>query len=778
MGFKWINKDIPKIGVRDLARGCKPFSDDIRLRDALVLKVLRSTRAHARLLSLEVAEALKIPRVVGILTGKDIPGRNLYGLINKDQPLLAEDKVRFVGEPLALVAAEDEKAAQDAIDAIRVTYEDLPPVFDPEKALEDDAPLVHHKGNLLLRRTLRKGDVGEGFAQSHVVVKKTYSTPLLEHSYLEPDAGAGYLDQDGTLVIYASTQNPHYDQKEVSEILGVNEERVRIIQAATGGGFGSKLDLTVQGFIGLALHHFRRPVRLVFSREESFLATTKRHPLKIQMENGAARDGRLLALRARVVCDTGAYASYGIAVATRVAVHATGPYQVDNVEVESLAVYTNNPVAGAMRGFGTPQMAFASESQMDILAHELGMDPLEIRKLNALSPGDSTATGQKLTESIGILATLNAIEPHYRKAKTQWKTNGICNYSKKGIGLGAMMYGIGNTGVQNPSSARVEMDTRGKVTLFTGVADIGQGSSTVLAQIAAEVLGIDPDEIQMVVADTRLTTSAGATSASRQTYISGNAVKEAAKKLLDVLLAEAVDALKTPRAALALKDGYVMDSADTSKRVSLGALAKSAHGKGRPLSWQGYFDPETTPLDRETGQGAPYATYAFGCQLALVDVDVLTGKVHVSEVIAAHDVGQAIHPQNIEGQIHGGVAMGLGFALMEKYIPGATDTMGEYRIPTCLDLPKITSIIVEDPEPTGPFSAKGVGEPALIPTAPAIINAIADAIGERIYDLPANPEKVREASGGGLMPALPRPAAQMTLFGWGHASNDRRCRLS
>jgi len=751
LGFKWIDKNIPKIGVRDLARGCKPFSDDIRLpHDALVLKILRSRRSHARLLGLEVAQALQIPGVIGVLTGKDVPGRNLHGLINKDQPLLAEDKVRFAGEPIALVAAEDEKNAREAVGTIGVTYEDLPFVSDPEKALEDGAPLVHKKGNLLLRRTLRKGNVAEGFAKSHLVVKRSYSTPLLEHSYLEPDAGAGYLDQDGTLVIHASTQNPHYDQEEVAKILGLPGEKIRIIQAATGGGFGSKLDLTVQGFIGLALYHFRRPVRLVFSREEAFLATAKRHPLKIQMETGATSDGRLTALRARVVCDTGAYASYGIAVATRVAVHASGPYEIENVEVESLAVYTNNPVAGAMRGFGTPQMAFASESQMDILARNLGMDPLEIRKINALRPGGITATGQKLSESVGILETLNAIEPHYRKAKTQWKINGNSEYGKKGIGLGAMMYGIGNTGVQNPSSARVEMDTGGRVTLFTGAADIGQGASTALAQIAAEVLCLDPHEIQMVVADTKWTASAGATSASRQTYISGNAVKEAAQKLLDVLLTEASDVLKTPRTDLVLKEGYVIGPGETHRQLSLSELAEMANRKGRPLSGEGYFDPETTRLDLETGQGDPYATYAFGCQLALVDVDELTGEVCVSEIVAAHDVGKAIHPQNVEGQIQGGVAMGLGFALMEKYIPGATLSMGEYHIPTCPDMPKITTIILEDPEPTGPFGAKGVGEPALIPTAPAVLNAIVDAVGERIYDLPANPEKVRKIIAEGV----------------------------
>jgi CO/xanthine dehydrogenase Mo-binding subunit len=739
---QYVNKVIPRIGAEDLARGRKASSEDIPLKDALVLRVLRSTKAHAEILEIDRNKALQTPGVVGVLTAADIPGKKMHGLINKDQPVLAQDKVRFVGEAIALVAAEDEEAAQMAMSAIKVSFRDLPPIFDPKKSLEEDAPLIHHKGNVLLRKTIQKGNVDQGFAQSHVVVKRAYSTPHLEHNYLEPDAGAGYVDEDGTFVIYASTQNPHYDLKAVSEILGLEEERVRMIQAATGGGFGSKLELTVQGFIGLALYHFQRPVRLVFDREEAYLASSKRHPLKIEMESGVGKDGKLLALRAQIICDTGAYASYGVAVATRAAVHATGPYEFENVEVKSLAVYTNNPIAGAMRGFGVPQVAFAHESQMDVLAQELAMDPLEFRKINALRPGSRTATGQKLKKSVGILKALKAIEPHYNLAKTQWKENGSPKHQLRGVGIGAMCYGIGNTGIQNPSSARVEMDSEGRVTLYMGAAEVGQGSTTVLTQIAAEVLGIEPNEMRLVVADTKLTTSAGATSASRQTYISGNAVKEAAQKLADVLLTEAADVLKTPKVVLSLKDGFVADSKDPNKSVSIPKLAQRAHLKGRPLNWQGYFDPETTALHVDTGQGLPYATYAFACHLALVKVDIGTGEVHVPKIVAAHDVGKAIHPQNVEGQIHGGVAMGLGFALMEEYIPGQTSSMADYHMPTSMDMPEIISMIIENPEPTGPFGAKGVGEPALIPAAPAVLNAIADALGERINKLPANPECV------------------------------------
>jgi len=740
---KQTNKTIPKIGAADLARGSRLFSEDIPLHSPLSLHLFRSAKAHARILRLDVERARTMTGVLGIFTAKDIPGKNRFGLINKDQPLLAHEKVRFVGEAIALVAAVDKEAAYKALESIEIAYEDLPAVFDAEESLRAQAPLLHPKGNLLFKRTLRKGHAAEALSRCEVVIRKTYHTPCLEHSYLEPDAGAGFVDQDGTLVIYASTQNPHYDLKEVSEILSLEEERIRIIQAATGGGFGSKLDLTVQGYIGLALYHLRRPVRLVFSREEAFLATPKRHALKMEMETGATKDGRIHALRARILCDTGAYASYGVAVATRAAVHATGPYEIENIELESLCVYTNNPIAGAMRGFGVPQIAFAHESQVDLLAQELKLDPLEIRRINALRPNSKTGTGQALTASVGMIKTLQAIEPHYRKAKSQWKTETIPEPLRRGIGIGSMWYGIGNTGVQNPSSARVEMDAKGRITLFSGAADIGQGSSTVLTQIAAEVLGVEPSEISIVIADTKWTTNAGATSASRQTYISGNAVKDAASRLADVMLTEAVDVLKTPKSLLLLEDGFVVDSRHSDRRVPLSRLAKRAHDRGRPLTWQGYFDPVTSPLDAETSQGIPYTTYAFATHLALVTVDTSTGEVRVNKIVAAHDVGKAIHPQNVEGQIQGGVGMGLGFALMEEFIPGKTTSMGAYHIPTTLDMPEIIPLIVEDREPTGPFGAKGVGEPALIPTAPAILNALADALGERIYRLPAHPERVR-----------------------------------
>jgi CO/xanthine dehydrogenase Mo-binding subunit len=744
--YKIIGQNIPKIGLEKRLRGEPIFSADLELDSPLILRVLRSTQPHAYIKRIDSEKALKIRGVVGVFTCKDIPGENLTGIINKDQPLLAAGKVRSVGEPVALVAAETQAAADQALKAIEVIYEDLPAVFSPDEALAAGAPKIHEKGNLLFTRKIKKGNLEKAFEKCAAIIEKTYRTAPIEHSYLEPDAGAGYVDYDDTLVIFASTQNPHYDHKEVVGLLGLEDEQVRIVQAATGGGFGSKLDMNVQGFVGLALYHLKRPVRIVYTREEAYLATAKRHRLEMTLKTGADSQGKLLAMSATIICDTGAYASYGIAVASRSAVHATGPYEVETVTVESRCVYTNNPFAGAMRGFGTPQIALAHESQMDLLAQELGLDSFEIRRINALKPGSKTGTGQKLSASIGIGECLDAIEPHYEQAKSRWQTASIDPYKKRGVGIGCMWYGIGNTGVQNPSTARITMDRNGNVTLFTGCADIGQGSTTVLAQIAAEVLGLTPDAIRLVVADTKCTTNAGATSASRQTYISGNAVKDAAEKLTDVLMTAAVNKLKAPKSSLFLESGYVRDSADLNNKVGFSWLAQHIHQKGLPLTWSGFFDPETVPLDAKTGEGVPYATYAFACQLALVSVDTLTGEVKVEKIVAAHDVGKAIHPENVKGQICGGVAMGIGFALMEEFVPGQTLSFKDYLIPTCADMPEIVPIIVESPEPSGPFGAKGVGEPALIPTAPAIINALADALGKRIYELPANLERVLETS--------------------------------
>lgn len=744
--YKSIGKSIQSKGIHGKVNGSALFCADIELQGALRLKALRSSRLHAKIESIDISKAMEIEGVIRIFTARDIPGKNLMGIINMDQSLLAHDKVRSMADPVALVAARTDDIALKALKAIDVKYSDLKPVLNIEDAMAKDAPKIHEKGNLLFTRRIKRGDADAAFKNCHIIIEKEYKTHAIEHNFLEPDAGAGYVDEDGTMVIHASTQNPHYDHKEVVNLLGVENEQVRIIQAHTGGGFGSKLDLNVQGFIGLALYHLKRPVCYVFSREESYLATAKRHPFIINMKIGTDKNGKLLAMKMRAYCNTGAYGSYGIAVATRTAVHGTGPYEIENVDIKCSCIYTNQTFCGAMRGFGAPQMAFAHESHMDLLAGKLKIDPMQIRVINGFKKGSVTGTGQKLTDSVGFQECLEKIKPYYEKALNKWVTKKISPFIKRGVGLGGMWYGIGNTGVQNPSSARIEMDQKGRITLYTGCADIGQGSTTVLAQIASETLNIAPDQIHMVVGDTKFTTSAGATSASRQTYISGNAVKEAAGKLAAVLLSAGSDKLKVSKAMLEFGDHNIYISGNPDKSVDFAWLARKIREKGGSLSWQGYFDPETIPFDPETGQGEPYATYAFACQLAFVEVDVLTGEVNVKKIAAAHDVGRAVHPENVKGQICGGIAMGVGLALMEEFEFGKTLSMKDYHIPTCSDMPEVIPIIVESNEPTGPFGAKGVGEPALIPTAPAIVNAVTNALGRRIYTLPANLEEVLKAS--------------------------------
>jgi nicotinate dehydrogenase large molybdopterin subunit len=743
---QFVGKNITRIGAVEKLKGDPIFCADLDIKKSLVLKVLRSGHAHARITNIDISRTQQIKGVVRVFTAKDIPGRNLIGIINKDQPLLADEKVRSIADPVALVAAETEEAAQQALSAIKVSYHELPSVFDMEEALQSGAPKIHDNGNVLLNRKVVKGNVEDAFANCDCVIEREYRTSPIEHTFLEPDAGAGYVDEDNTLVIYASTQNPHYDHSELIALLNLKADQVRIIQAATGGGFGSKLDLNVQGFIGLALYHLRRPVRCIYSREESFLATPKRHPFIIRMKTGSDKNGKLKAIRVRSICNTGAYASYGIAVGTRAPVHATGPYEFEHVDAETTCVYTNEVYYGAMRGFGVPQMAFAHESQIDCHAKELNIDPLEIRRLNALKPGSRTGTQQTLTDSVGYCDCLDAIEPYYQTAKDEWLKEVGNPLVKRGVGIGGMWYGIGNTGVKNPSTARIEMSNTGVVTLFTGCAEIGQGSTTALAQIVAEVLCIDPMSIRMVVGDTKLTTNAGATSASRQTYISGNAVKIAAENLVKVLRKEASEQLGIPINSLKVRDEAIMVNENRNNKVTFSDLAETLIQKQGTLEAFGEFDPETTSLNQETGEGSPYATYAFAAHLVLLEIDIMTGEVAIKKVVAAHDVGKAIHPENVIGQIYGGVAMGIGFALMEEFSPGKTSSMIDYHIPTCADIPEIIPIIVELPEPSGPFGAKGVGEPALIPTAPAVINAITQALQERIYVLPANLERVLEAS--------------------------------
>ncbi|MCF8031507.1 MAG: xanthine dehydrogenase family protein molybdopterin-binding subunit [Desulfarculaceae bacterium] len=738
-----VGHSMPHSGVYARVRGETRFGWDQQGYGDLHLACVRAELAPAHIKSIDPAPALALPGVVRVFTAADVPGEHNLGIIavSRDQEFLARDTVRQRGQAVALVAAETRAQALAGARAVRVELDKLPGVFTPAEALASGAPLVHPDhadGNLLRENKIKRGEVDAALAASAVTVEAVYSTSPLEHAALEPEGGRAWW-QGGKLVVQACTQNPHYDQADLARFLNVPQEKIRVIQAETGGGFGGKLDLSVQPFLALAAWHLVRSVCMRFTREESFLATAKRHPLRMHYISGADEQGRLTALKARILGDTGAFASYGLAVCMRAAVHATGPYHVPNLDVACRMAYTNNGFYGAMRGFGCPQVALAHEGQMDALAAKLGLDPLEMRKINALQAGMRTCTGQKLTAGVGLMQCLERIEPIYRA----WREEAPAQDGLSGVGLGAMFYGIGNTGVSNPSTAQMEWGPDNTVTLFTGAADIGQGSDTVLKQIAAGRLGIEAEQIKLCRGDTARTTNAGATSASRQTYISGNAALAAADNLVMNLVEGAREMLGERHLEIELREGMLR--ASDGRAVEPGEVARHMADQGGAARGEGAFDPNFSPLDPETGQGRPYAAYAYAAQCAKVAVDPASGMTRVKEVAAAHDVGRAINPRAVLGQICGGVVMGVGMALMEEHRPGREGNLQQYHIPTAADAPAITPLIVEDPEPTGPFGAKGVGEPALIPTAPAVAAAVSQAVGKPLRHLPLSLERVMEA---------------------------------
>src|SRR5215475_30589 len=525
------------------------------------------------------------------------------------------------------------------------------------------------------------------------------------------------------------------DRDEVANLMRLKPEAVRIVPTACGGGFGGKLDLSVQPLIAIAAWKLGRPVALVYTRPESMAASTKRHPARVTAKFGCDAAGKLLACDVTATFDTGAYASWGPTVANRVPVHAMGPYAVPNVRTWGEAFFTNGPPAGAFRGFGVPQAAIAHEAMMDALADKLAIDRLEFRHINALRAGDTTATGQVLAHSAGLAQCLEALRPHWQKAQADVSAfNAKGGPIKRGVGIGCMWYGIGNTSMSNPSRMRIGLSPAGTVTLYSGALDIGQGSNTIMVQIAADALGLPASQFNLVSGDTDLTADAGKTSASRQTFVSGKAAELAGRDLRQQILRLAnagPDATLTlDGAKLKVRDGGVVRTLDLA---TVGGLMG-----------EGSFDPPTSPLD-QNGQGVPYASYAFAAQIAIVEVDTELGTVKVLRMVAAHDVGKAINPTLVEGQIEGGIAQGLGLALMEEYLPGRTENLHDYLIPTIGDVPEIECLLIEDREPLGPSGAKGVGEPGLVPTAPAILGAVHHATGVRATKVPLLPHRLREA---------------------------------
>jgi len=725
--------------------GTEAYGADAIPADALWMKAIRSPHHRASFRFGDIAGFISAhPGLQRVLTAQDIPGRNIFGVIPPfaDQPVFAEGEARFRGEAVAAVVGE--RAAIEALDlsTFPVTWEERAPVLTIAAALDPAAPQLHEKrpGNILVRGHVETGDVPMALALGAVLVEGTFETAFVEHAYIEPEAGWARRVGD-RIEITASTQAPYMDRDDTAAIMGLPPEAIRIIPSACGGGFGSKLDLSVQPYVALAAWVTGRPAAMVYTRPESLQSTTKRHPAIMRSRMAATKDGKLLAMDFEGDFNTGAYSSWGPTVANRVPVHASGPYVVPNYRANTRAVLTHCVPSGAFRGFGVPQTVVAQEQMLDMLAHKLGLDALDFRIHNALTDTTPTVTGQVMGDGVGIRDCFEALKPQWQQLRRAAAAfNATSERFKRGVGVAGMFYGCGNTSLPNPSTIRFGLKPDGRLSLHQGAVDIGQGANTVITQIAADALGLPLSLIDLVSADTDLTPDCGKTSASRQTFVTGTAAERAGRALRQKLLrlANAGEG-----ATLSLDNGRLVVREDTVVRtIDLASLPRD--GFGYVQCAEETFDPPTAPLDAN-GQGIPYAVYGYGAHLAEVEVDTRLGCVQVLRIVAAHDVGRAINPILVEGQIEGGVAQGIGMALMEEFTPGRGENLHDYLIPTIGDVPPIESILIERASSAGPFGAKGIGEQALIPTAPAILNAIHHATGARITQIPATPDRVLQA---------------------------------
>lgn len=744
--LKAVGRPVPPQEVVDKVTGRARFTDDYTFPGMLIGRTLRAAYPHARILSIDTSQAEALPGVHAVLTHKDIPGENIHGLVYDDWPALAADKVRYMGDPVAVVAAEDAETAAKALELIEVAYEPLGVVADPEYARSPEAPKVHEEwkdGNLLKHIKVRHGDIEQGFAEADVIIENEYRTPTIEHAFMEPECAigvpAGYDDEHKKLTVYVGSQIPYDDRRQAARVLGMPEEDIRIRGTLIGGGFGGKEDIAGQIHVALLARVTGRPVKMLYTRQESLLFHPKRHATIIRIKTGAKHDGTLTAVTAELYGDGGAYASLSDKVMTRATTHATGPYVVPNAKIDCYVMYTNNPPSGAFRGFGVTQSAFAVEQNMDLVAEALGMDPMEFRLKNAQKVGEVTATGQLLRESVGLLKTIEHVDTDMRAGENGsfrwgWRDGskaygwGIaCAYKNTGLGGGA----------PDRSAAEVELYPDSTAEVRTSSADMGQGLSVVLAQIAAEELGIPVNKVRVLLSDTDLTPDGGPTTASRQTYVSGNAARYAAATMRDAVRSVVAERMGVPPEELVFDEGAVRYNGSS---VPLGDVVGWMNEQGLDAKVRYHYDaPTTQPLG--TG-GDMHFAFSYATQAALVEVDLETGAVHVLKVIAANDVGRAINPRTLEGQVEGGIAMGLGNCLTEEYIiedgvPWST-LLARYKMPSIKHVPSIVSHMVEEQTADGPFGAKGVGEITSINTTPAIANAIYNATGVRIFRIPVD----------------------------------------
>jgi CO/xanthine dehydrogenase Mo-binding subunit len=743
--MKVVGKSARRLDGVDKATGQTKYGQDLFRKTFLVAKALRAAYPHAEVLDIDTRAAKKMPGVFAVLTHKDIAGTNMHGLIRRDQEVLCGKKVRYLGDAVALVVAKDEETAIAALKTIRVNYRPLPAVFTMEDALKPDAPKIHTEGNVLGEKHLRRGDAPKAMSEADVVVEDMIQTQTADHAFLDLEAGQARYDGK-MLTIEVSGQWLHEERRLIALALGLPLERLRLIQPATGGAFGGREDISIQIYLGLcALKLKGKTICMRYLRGESMIVRHKRHPIRVHYKLGAKKDGTLVAAQITFYVDKGAYASTGIAVMRKASSHATGPYKVPNVWVDVVGVFTNNNPCGAMRGFGAAQTAIAYEGLMDRLAVKLGMDKAELRMKNLIKSGDAVTTGQIVPHATAVECFDAALK------KIDWKNRSYetpAPYLKRGYGLSIVCFGLGyGDGFPDASRARCRLASDGVIELYSSGCDVGQGLLNMIAQITAEEIGVPLEKVRTILGDTELTPESGSSSATRQTYFTGSAVQLAASELKKQLQDIAAAHLEELVYEIKIENGEAFNVFHPEKRLTLKELAREGKKRGFSLEATSLFKPPTMPEDTKTGQSMrAFVTYLFGSHVCQLLVDTETGEVKIERYIACHDVGKAINPDQVIGQIQGGVTMGIGMALMEEVIlkngkilnPGFTD----YILPTIRDVPEIECIVLENPDPGGPFGARGIGEPPLIGTGPAVLSAIYDAIGKPIRELPATPERV------------------------------------
>ncbi len=730
------------------------YVDDLTFPGMLEAALVLPGCAHARLLKVDASDALAMAGVHAVVTADDVPGENQVGVVDRDQPLLPSERIRYSGDAVAVVVAETRAIAREAAAAVRAETEEIPAVFDAVRAMEPGAPKVHDDGNVFLEYRVRKGNIDEGFEAADIIVERTFRTHHQEHSYLEPLGAIAVPEEHGGVTIYGTMQCPYYVQKAVATVLGLPLAHVRVIQTVTGGGFGGKEDSPSEicACAAVAAWKLRRPVKLIYTREDDFYRSSKRHPMTVTYKLGATRDGTFTAAQIRVVADAGAYSTLTPVVVFRAAAHATGPYEIPNVHTDAYGVYTNRQTTGAFRGFGQPQTIFANESIVDEVAEALGLDPIDVRLKNGLAVGKRTATNQLLTESVGLPETLRQAREASGWDAKRAERGADSDPIKRGIGVGSIYYGVslGAKGLAlDGSGAHMNVYRDGSVRIAIGGTEMGQGLLTVLTQIASDALGAPTESIHVDHVDTSVVPDSGPSVASRTTLMTGNAIIDAAEKLRATMGEVASELLGVPTGEITFRDGRV-GAGDRS--IAFAELAAECWARNVNTAADGWYAAPLSTFD-EDGQGDAYAIYSYATHVAEVEVDTRTGHVRLVRVTAAHDVGKILNPTTLEGQVEGGVLQCAGMALYERMITDGGDILtpdfSTYILPTAMDVPEIETLFIEEPYSRGPFGAKGIGETPAMPGAVAIANAIYHATGLRFLELPITAEAVRLALADG-----------------------------